>query len=64
MRCKACNASIECRTRSVEDETGRIHVVWEDLCNYCIVQSSLRYSEDDLRDIYTGVQYANFKVIC
>ena len=63
MRCKACDASIECRTRNVEDELGVVHTVWEDLCNYCIVQSSLRYYEDDLRDIYTGVQYANFKVI-
>lgn len=63
MRCKACNVSIECRTRSVDDEMGKTHVIWEDLCNYCIYQSTLKYSEDDMRDIYYTLSQGNFKVI-
>jgi len=63
VRCKACDASIEGRPRMVTDETKFTHVLIDDLCGYCIVQSKLKYSDDDLRDIYSGVQYANFQVI-
>lgn len=63
MRCKACDASIEGRPRSFTDETKLTHILIDDLCGYCISQSRLRYSDDDLRDIYSGIQYANFKVI-
>jgi hypothetical protein len=63
MRCKACDVSIEPRTRSVQDELGHTHSMDEELCGYCVVQSQMKYSEDDLRDIYSGVLYANFQVI-
>jgi hypothetical protein len=63
MRCRACDSSIEGRPRMVTDENKFTHVLIDDLCGYCIVQSKLKYSDDDLRDVYTGVQYANFKVI-
>jgi hypothetical protein len=63
MRCKACDVEIEGRPRSVTDETSKTHILIDDLCGWCISQSKLRYSDDDLRDIYSGVLYANFKVI-
>jgi hypothetical protein len=63
MRCKACDVEVEGRPRSVTDETGVTHHLVDDLCGYCIVQSRLKYSEDDLRDVYSGVLYANFQVI-
>lgn len=63
MRCKACDVEIEGRYRGVTDETGWTHNLIDDLCRWCILQSKLRYSDDDLRDIYSGIKYANFKVI-
>lgn len=63
MRCKACDAAIDGRPRMFTDETNFTHILVDDLCGYCIVQSRLKYSEDDLRDIYSGVLYANFQVI-
>lgn len=63
MRCKACDVEIEGRPRSVTDETSTTHILIDDLCGWCISQSKLRYSDDDLRDIYSGVLYANFQVI-
>lgn len=63
MRCKACDAAIDGRPRMFTDETNFTHILIDDLCGYCISQSRLKYSEDDLRDIYSGVLHANFQVI-
>lgn len=63
MRCKACDATIEGRPRMFTDETKVTHVLIDDLCGYCISQSRLKYSDDDLRDIYLGVAHGTFKVI-
>lgn len=40
MRCKACDVELnEIRNRNVIDEMGRIHVLMEDLCPRCIMES-------------------------
>ena len=63
MHCKACDCSIEVRDRAVQDENGRVHVMFEDLCNNCIIASQLKYSEDALIDIYARARDETFKVI-
>jgi hypothetical protein len=63
MRCKACDAAIDGRPRSFTDETKFTHILIDDFCGNCISQSRLKYSEDDLRDIYSGIKHGNFKVI-
>ena len=63
MKCKACDGTAVDGIRTVKDELGNIHVMLEDLCRWCILQSKYRYSDDDLRDIYQGVQHGTFKVI-
>lgn len=61
--CKACDCRMDIKTRSVQDELGQTHIMWEDLCSVCVLASTFRYSDEDLRDIYEGVRYANFKTL-
>ena len=63
MRCKACDCSIEGVTRNVQDETGWVWVMVDDLCSRCINASKERISEEDLRDIYMRQRNEAFRVI-
>jgi hypothetical protein len=64
MRCKACDCSIDVRDRVVSDEDGALYVMLEDLCSPCIMSSYMKYSEDELKDIYSRTFYETIKVIC
>lgn len=65
MRCKACDAEMsEIRNRNVMDETGRLHVLMEELCPRCIVESRvMRYNEADVRVNTERDLYEAFKTI-
>jgi hypothetical protein len=63
MRCKACDANIEPRNRNVADESGRTHVLVEDMCGDCIEKSTILYTESELRAIYKDYTYAPLKII-
>lgn len=63
MRCKACDVELnEIRNRNVIDETGRVHVLMEDLCPRCIMESRLmRYNDAEKtilndRELYEAFQ--------
>lgn len=65
MRCKACDAELnEIRNRNIVDETGRLHVLMEELCPRCIVESRvMRYNEADVRLFNEKELYEAFQAI-